>query len=63
MNRQGQAKGSEQSECNAIANTINSKFVVDQCMALWDVKEVAGRRGIDQNSKFAQCLHIFDKRK
>ena len=63
MNRQGSAQGAESSECNAISNTINSKFIVEQCMKLWNDESTAGRRGIDQNSKFAQCLHIFDKRK
>ena len=63
MNRQGQGDGAEQSECNAIANTINSKFIVTQCMALWETDQPAGRNGINQNSKFAQCLYIFDKRK
>ena len=62
MNRQGQGQGSEASECNAIANTINSKFIVDQCMKLWD-DTTEGRRGIDQNSKFAQCLNIYKIRK
>ena len=62
MNRQGQGEGSTAKECDAISNTINSKTAIDVCMVYW-ADDTVGRRGVDPNSKFAQCINLFEKRK
>jgi hypothetical protein len=62
MNRQGQAQGSTAKECDAISNTINSQASLKTCMVYWDDKTRTSR-GLDQNSRYAQCLNLFEKRK
>ena len=62
MNRQGQGDGSTAKECDAISNTINSQAALKSCIQYWG-DETVGRRGVDQNSKYVQCLNVFEKRK
>ena len=62
MNRQGQGDGSTAKECDAISNTINSQAALKSCIQYWS-DETVGRRGVDQNSKYVQCLNVFEKRK
>ena len=62
MNRQGQAQGSTAKECDAISNTINSQASLKTCMVYWDDKTRTSR-GLDQNSRYVQCLNLFEKRK
>ena len=62
MNRQGDGKGSSGSECDQIANTINSDLQIKTCMNYWG-EDTAGNRGLNQNSRYAQCLQVFEKRK
>jgi hypothetical protein len=63
MNRQGQGKGSTTQECDAIGNAINSKAAIQVCMAYWDDKTITSRGGLDQNSRYARCISLFEKRK
>jgi len=64
MNRQGEGKGSEATECAAISNMLNSEIMVSECMKFWDDGTlVAGGNGINTNSKYAQCLSIYGKNK
>ena len=62
MNRQGKGDGSTAQECDAISNTINSKTAIDVCMVYWS-EDTATNRGLNQNSKYAQCISLFEKRK
>jgi len=64
MNRQGEGKGSEATECAAISNMLNSKLMISECMKYWDdTTLVAGGSGINTNSKYSQCLSIYGKSK
>lgn len=63
MNRQGQGKGSTTQECDAIGNAINSKAAIQVCMSYWDDSTLTRRGGLDQNSRYARCISLFDKRK
>jgi hypothetical protein len=62
MNRQGKGDGSTAQECDAISNTINSKTAIDKCMVYW-TDDTSTARGLNQNSKYAQCISLFEKRK
>jgi len=62
MNRQGKGDGATSKECDAIANTINSQAALKTCSKYWSENTV-GRRGLDQNSQYVQCLNVFEKRK
>ena len=48
-------------ECEKISNQMSSKAVLDHCMPFYDSAVV--NNGIDQNSKFVQCLVVYGKRK
>jgi hypothetical protein len=63
MNRQGQGQGSTTQECDAIGNAINSKAAIQTCMTYWDDSTTTRRGGLDQNSRYARCISLFDKRK
>lgn len=63
MNRQGQGQGSTAQECDSIGNAINSKAAIQTCMAYWDENTLTSRGGLDQNSRYARCISLFEKRK
>ena len=66
MNRQGSASGggagSTTVECEEISNMINSRYIISQCLQYWD-ENTSSNNGINQNSKYSQCLEIYGKRK
>ena len=48
-------------ECEQISNQISSTAILRECMPYYE--EAVVNNGIDQNSKFVQCLHVYGKRK
>lgn len=48
-------------ECEQISNQISSTAILKECMPYYE--EAVVNNGIDQNSKFVQCLVIYGKRK
>lgn len=48
-------------ECEEISNKMLSKSILDHCMPFYG--DAVVNNGIDQNSKFVQCLTVYGKRK
>ena len=48
-------------ECEKISNQMSSRAVLDHCMPFYG--DAVVNNGIDQNSKFVQCLVVYGKRK
>ena len=48
-------------ECEQISNQISSTAILKECMPYYE--EAVVNNGIDQNSRFVQCLHVYGKRK
>ena len=62
MNRQGDGQGASGSECDSIANQANSVVMLSICAGYWDDATVVNG-GLDQNSRYAQCIKVFGDRK
>ena len=62
MNRQGDGSGASGTECDSIANQANSVVMLGICAGYWDDATVVNG-GLDQNSRYAQCIKVFGDRK
>ena len=48
-------------ECEEISNLMSSQAILEHCITFYPESVV--NNGIDQNSKFVQCLTVYGKRK
>ena len=62
MNRQGDGAGASGTECDAIANQANSLLMLSECGQHWSEATIVNG-GLDQNSRYAQCVKVFGGRK
>ena len=62
MNRQGDGAGASGAECDSISNQANSVLMMGICAGYWDETTIVNG-GLDQNSRYAQCIKVFGDRK